>query len=74
MRKRFSIWNAGGLRDPALIEELDLGYAPGGSLHHHLAALGYSFESLFRAGLISREGYDTFARRILFPCREHCCR
>src|SRR5262245_64416087 len=28
-----------GLRDPALVEELGIGYAPGGSLHRHLAAL-----------------------------------
>src|SRR5262249_23927583 len=59
-----------GLRDPALIEELGIGYAPGGSLHRHLAALGYSFESLCRAGLISPQGHDRFWRRILFPCRE----
>jgi len=60
-----------GLHDPTLIEELGIGYAPGGGLHRHLAALGYSFESLLRAGLIRRQGYDTFCRRILFPCHEH---
>src|SRR5262249_17216587 len=60
-----------GLRDPVLIEELGIGYAPGGSLHRHLAALGYALESLCRAGLISRQGHDRFWRRILFPCREH---
>ena len=59
-----------GLRDPALLEELGIGYAPGGSLHRHLAALGYSFQSLWRAGLISRQGHDRFWRRILFPCRQ----
>src|SRR6516162_7610193 len=59
-----------GLRDPALMEELGIGYAPGGSLHRHLAALGYSFQSLWRTGLISRQGHDRFWRRILFPCRE----
>jgi len=59
-----------GLHDPARIEELGIGYAPGGSLHRHLAALGYSFQSLCRAGLISRQGRDRFWRRILFPCRE----
>jgi len=59
-----------GLRDPALIEDLGIGYAPGGNLHRHLAALGYSFEWLCRAGLISRQGHDRFWRRILFPCRE----
>lgn len=60
-----------GLRDPALIEELGIGYAPGGNLHRHLAALGYSFESLLRAGLINRQGRDAFCRRVIFPCREH---
>ena len=59
-----------GLRDPALIAELGIGYAPGGNLHRHLAARGYSFQSLCRAGLISRQGHDRFWRRILFPCRE----
>ena len=59
-----------GLHDPTLIEELGIGYAPGGTLHRHLAALGYSFQSLCQAGLINRQGRDRFWRRILFPCRE----
>lgn len=60
-----------GVREPGLIEELGIGYAPGGTLHRHLAALGYSFESLLRAGLISRQGYDAFCRRVIFPCHQH---
>lgn len=60
-----------GLRDPTLVEELGIGYAPGGKLHRHLAALGYSFESLLRVGLIDRQGRDAFCRRVIFPCREH---
>lgn len=60
-----------GLSDPALIEELGIGYAPGGHLHRHLAARGHCFESLMRAGLIDRRGRDTFCRRVIFPCREH---
>jgi DNA primase catalytic core len=60
-----------GLRDPALIEELGIGYAPGANLHRHLAGLGYSFELLLRAGLIDRQGRDAFCRRVIFPCRQH---
>jgi hypothetical protein len=41
-----------GLRDPALIEELGLGYAPGGNLRRHLAEQGYGLEVLFDTGLI----------------------
>jgi DNA primase len=59
-----------GLRDPALIEELGIGYAPGGNLRSHLAAQGYSFESLLDTGLISPRGRDAFCRRVIFPCRQ----
>jgi DNA primase len=59
-----------GLRDGALIEELGVGYAPGGNLRHHLAAMGYSFDQLLQAGLIDSHGRDTFCRRVIFPCRE----
>jgi DNA primase len=57
-----------GLRDPALLEELRIGYAPGGSLRGHLMAQGYSLEWLRRAGLVNLQGYDAFYRRIVFPC------
>ena len=59
-----------GLRDPDLIQRLGLGYAPGGNLRRHLIALGYSLEVLVDIGLVSREGRDTFCRRVVFPCRE----
>jgi DNA primase len=59
-----------GLQDPALIEELGLGYAPGGNLRRHLAALGYSFDLLLNAGLINRQGRDAFHQRVIFPCRQ----
>jgi DNA primase len=59
-----------GLREPALIEELGIGYAPGGNLRHHLAALGYPFDLLLRTGLIDSHGRDAFCRRVIFPCRE----
>ena len=41
-----SYLNRRGLHDPALIRELEIGYAPGGSLRRHLTAQGYSFDLL----------------------------
>ena len=60
-----------GLHDAALIEELSIGYAPGGNLRRHLAALNYSLEQLLDAGLINQQGRDAFCRRVIFPCYEH---
>jgi len=60
-----------GLRDPALIEELGVGYAPGGNLRRHLVAHGYSFDRLIAAGLINDQGCDAFCQRVIFPCRQH---
>jgi DNA primase len=60
-----------GLHDPAVIAELDIGYAPGGNLRRHLAALGHSFDLLLDRGLINTQGRDAFCRRIVFPCRQH---
>ena len=59
-----------GLRDPALIRELQIGYAPGGSLRRHLMAQGYSLELLGRTGLVNSQGQDAFYRRVVFPCRQ----
>jgi DNA primase len=57
-----------GVRDPALIEELRIGYAPGGNLRRHLTDQGYSLEWLQRAGLVNPQGCDAFYRRVIFPC------
>jgi DNA primase catalytic core len=57
-----------GLHDPALIKELRIGYAPGGSLRRHLAAQGYSCDLLQRLGLLNSQGHDAFYRRVVFPC------
>jgi DNA primase len=57
-----------GLRDPDLIQELGIGYAPGGNLLRHLASLGYPLDLLFQAGLINGRCHDTFCRRVIFPC------
>jgi DNA primase len=60
-----------GLHDPTLIEELSIGYAPGGNLRRHLAAWCCSFELLLEIGLVNHHGRDTFCRRVIFPCRQH---
>jgi len=60
-----------GLHDPTLIEEMGIGYASGGNLRRHLAALGYSFDLLLDSGLISGQGRDAFCHRVIFPCRQH---
>jgi len=60
-----------GVHDPALIEELGIGYARGGNLRAHLSTLGYSLELLLEAGLIGQQGRDAFCRRVIFPCRQH---
>jgi DNA primase len=57
-----------GVRDPALIRELQIGYAPGGSLRRHLLAQGYSLDLLRCASLVSSQGHDTLYRRVVFPC------
>jgi DNA primase len=58
-----------GLHDPALIKELQIGYAPGGSLRRHLTAQGYSFDLLRQLGLLNQQGSDAFYQRIVFPLR-----
>jgi DNA primase len=59
-----------GVYHPALIRELGIGYAPGGSLRRHLTAQGYSFELLRTAGLINVQGADALYQRIVFPLRQ----
>jgi DNA primase len=59
-----------GLFDAGLIEQLQIGYAPGGNLRGYLRGLGYSFELLLGAGLISDQGRDAFCRRLIFPFRQ----
>jgi DNA primase len=60
-----------GLRDAGLIEELGIGYAPGGNLRRHLATQGYPLDRLLETGLINPQGRNTFCRRVIFPCRQH---
>ncbi len=60
-----------GLNDPTLIDQLAIGYAPGGNLRRHLTNQGYDLDQLLGIGLINPQGRDTFCRRIIFPCCEH---
>jgi DNA primase len=60
-----------GVHDSSLIEELGIGYAPGGNLRRHLAAWCSSFDQLLEIGLINHHGRDAFCRRLIFPCRQH---
>jgi DNA primase len=60
-----------GLHDPTLIEELGIGYAPGGNLRRHLTGWCCSFDLLLEIGLINHHGRDAFYRRVIFPCRQH---
>jgi len=60
-----------GLRHSGIIEELGIGYAPGGNLRRHLSCLGYSLDQLLKSGLISQQGRDVFIKRVIFPCTEH---
>jgi len=60
-----------GVHDPALIQELQIGYAPGGNLRRHLTAQGYPFALQRRLGLVNPQGCDTFYRRVVFPCRQN---
>ncbi len=62
--------NKRGLHDPALIRDLEIGYAPGGILRHHLTAQGYSFGLLRQSGLLNVNGSDALYQRIVFPLRE----
>ena len=62
-----------GLHDRGAIQELRIGYAPGGSLRRHLTAQCYSFDLLQRLGLLNRKGHDAFYRRIIFPCCQGEC-
>lgn len=60
-----------GVHDPALIQELGIGYAAGGTLRRHLTAHGYPFDLLRSAGLINGQGADALRERVVFPLRQN---
>jgi DNA primase len=59
-----------GVHDLALLRELGIGYAPGGTLRQYLTAQGYSFDVLQRLGLINARGADALYQRIVFPLQQ----
>jgi DNA primase len=59
--------NQRGLHSPELIEEMQIGYAPGGCLRRWLTQLGYPLESQRHAGLVTGAGYDAYSHRVVFP-------
>jgi len=54
-------------KSPELIENMRIGYAPGGCLRGWLTQLGYPLSALRQAGLVTAVGYDAYTRRIVFP-------
>lgn len=66
LEARQYLWQR-GLRQPDLIQQLGIGYAPGGNLRPHLTALGYSHQLLGQSGLVNTQGREVFCRRIVFP-------
>ena len=56
-----------GIRSAALLEEMRIGYAPGGCLRGWLTQLGHSLPALCQTGLVTEAGYDAYVRRIVFP-------
>ena len=59
--------NQRGIHSPELIEEMRIGYAPGGCLRGWLTQLGYPLQSQRHAGLVTSAGYDAYSHRIVFP-------
>jgi hypothetical protein len=51
-----------GIRSAALIEEMRIGYAPGGCLRGWLTQLGHSLPALCQTGLVTEAGYDAYVR------------
>jgi DNA primase len=56
-----------GVHQPELVERMRIGYAPGRCLRAHLMGRGYSLGDLQRAGVVTREGLDAMAHRLIFP-------
>jgi DNA primase len=56
-----------GLRQPELVEQMRVGYAPGRCLRAWLMTMGYALRDLQQAGVVTFEGFDAFAHRIVFP-------
>jgi DNA primase len=58
---------ARAIHDPATIERMRIGYAPGACLRAHLNQLGYTRRALAERGLVDGCGRDAFFRSLTFP-------
>jgi len=56
-----------GIHDPAVIERMRIGYAPGACVRAHLSRLGYGRKTLEVYGLVDSRGRDCFFRCLTFP-------
>jgi DNA primase len=56
-----------GIHSPEVIQQMRIGYAPGGCLRSWLTQLGFPIGLLRRAGLITASGHDTYTHHIVFP-------
>jgi len=56
-----------GVRQPELVEQMRIGYAPGRCLRAWLMSTGYALRDLQQAGVVTLKGFDAFAQRIVFP-------
>ena len=56
-----------GIRQPEVIQQMRIGYAPGRCLRAWLMSMGYALRDLQQAGVVTLEGFDAFAHRIVFP-------
>jgi DNA primase len=56
-----------GVRSAAVIELMQIGYAPGGCLRGWLTQSGRPLPALCQAGLVTAAGYDAYIRRVVFP-------
>lgn len=59
-----------GIEDPEIVEEMGIGWAPGGCLRAYLQDVGYSRATMVSSGLIDRQGRDCLWRAITFPVAE----
>ena len=59
-----------GIEDPEVVEEMGIGYAPGGCLRAYLEALGYARTAMVASGFIDGLGRDRLWRAVTFPIAE----
>lgn len=59
-----------GIEDREIVEEMGIGWAPGGCLRAYLRDLGYSRTAMVSSGLIDAQGRDRLWRAITFPIAE----